>query len=149
MENKKSQRKKWVFAREIKRECGKMALDSATISSIKAMDLVDLNKEAVSSCEVLGLVGSDCLSVWLVQLEAEGVPLEEGEVVAAVQFKGSNDKMLEHTIHISNGTPSTLLLECKVSYKEVLPSSLIDFSFHTEDENNSWHLSNVPLPWLI
>eukprot|EP00957_Ditylum_brightwellii_P167604 12759420-Ditylum_brightwellii.AAC.1 len=139
MANKKFQRKNRRL---------KMALDSTTVSSIKAMDLVDLNKEAVSSREVLGLLGSDCLSVWLVWLEAEGVPLEEGEVVAAVWFKGSKDKMLKHAIHISNGTPSTLLLECKVTYKEVPPSSLIEISSHTEDENNSWHLSNVSLPWL-
>jgi len=130
--------------------CDKMALDSATMRSIEAMDLLDLNEEAVSSREVRGLVSADRLSVWSARLEAEGVPLGEGEVVAAVRCKGSDDEMLEHAIRISNGSsPSALLLECRVSYEEVPPSSLVEFSFHANDENDSWRLSNVSLPWLV
>uniref|UniRef100_A0A7S2IC20 Uncharacterized protein n=1 Tax=Helicotheca tamesis TaxID=374047 RepID=A0A7S2IC20_9STRA len=125
-----------------------MSLDESAAAEVNKLTLLDLDEAAVRSREVLGVVSEERLSVWSGRLEAEGVPLEEGCVVAAVRCEGSDGSMVEHAVRVPKaGGASALLLECKVSYEEVPPSCLVEYSF--SPSGPSWRLSNVSLPWLV
>jgi hypothetical protein len=118
--------------------------------NVDSVELLDEDEQPVQSTETLGPVSAERRSVWSSRLSSEcdppPVPADELVAVRCVGGRGS----LEHAVRVPSGgagAASPLLLDCKVSYEPLPPSSLVEYRF--ADGDGKWRLSMVCLEYLL
>lgn len=117
---------------------------ASTETLVKSVDLLDIDEQPVSSREIIGEVSAERREVWSSRLSGED--LKESDALVAVRCSGGQGP-LEHAVRVRGGVASPLMLECKVSYEVMPPSSLVEYKF--ADGDGKWRLSMVCLEYLL
>jgi len=118
-------------------------------------DLLDLDESPVKTRTVVGPVPPPRRYVWSSRLTSEAGVEDAVELFAVrctyAASDGGDDGYMEHAVRVSDDGVSVIpvLLNCKVSYEEVPPSSLVEDTFDPLLLDASWRLSHVSLPWLV
>uniref|UniRef100_A0A7S4IPM5 Uncharacterized protein n=1 Tax=Odontella aurita TaxID=265563 RepID=A0A7S4IPM5_9STRA len=115
---------------------------ASTETLVKSVDLLDEDEQPVSSREIIGEVSADRLEVWSSRI----ADVKEEDQIIAVRCSGGRGP-LEHAVRVRGGVAAPLMLECKVSYEEMPPSSLVEYKF--SDGDGQWRLSMVCLEYLL
>jgi len=111
---------------------------------VNEVELLDEDEQPVSSRELIGEVPPARRQVWSSRIGED--ELNSADVVLAVRCEGGRGP-LEHAVRVRSGVASPLMLECKVSYEEMPPSSLVEYRFN--DGDGKWRLSMVCLEYLL
>lgn len=117
---------------------------ASTETLVKSVDLLDEDEQPVSSREIIGAVSVERREVWSSRVGEDD--LKATDDVVAVRCSGGRGP-IEHAVRIRGGVASPLMLECKVSYEEMPPSSLVEYKF--SDGDGKWRLSMVCLEYLL
>ena len=118
--------------------------------SIDDVSLLDEDETPVVSKEIIGPISKERRQVWWSsRLGSEcAEQLSDDDELIAVRCTGGRG-LLEHAVIVkkdgSAAAPAPLLIECKVSYEELPPSSLVEYKF----EGGNWRLSMVCLDYLL
>mmetsp|Transcript_26800 Transcript_26800/g.54858 ORF Transcript_26800/g.54858 Transcript_26800/m.54858 type:complete len:263 (-) Transcript_26800:205-993(-) len=128
----------------------------------EATELLDEDESPVKSKEIVGEIPKDRLRVWASRLGDDLDVASDDYAYVAIRCQGGRGAF-EHALRIKKNDESAkasiLMTECKVSYEELPPSSLVEYQFDgvktdsgnggSTAEQQPWRLSMVSLDYLL